>query len=146
MSRSPAAMVGTKEKRVTTAGTVAWRVGVAGWFGAGPTAAARAWTAAVGGAVAAGLREDEEKADPTVARAAAMREAAALEEGGTEEEGEAAGPAGTREGDGEAGSILDYIRCWYRPKLYLNLIRPCLRVAHNLNLHRSNRSVRFLQV
>ena len=60
--------------------------------------------------VAAGLREDEETADPTVAHAAAMREAAALEEGGTEEEGEAAGPAGTREGDGEADSIPDYIR------------------------------------
>ena len=139
-------MAGTKEKRVTTAGTVARRVGVAGWCGAGPTAAARAWTASVGGAVAAGLRGDEEKADLTVAHAAAMREAAALEEGGTEEEGKAAGSASTREGDGEAGSISDYIRCWYCPELYLNLIRPCLRVAHNLNLHRSNRSVRFLRL
>ena len=46
-----------------------------------------------------GLRGDEEKADPTMAR------------------------AGTQEGDGESGSIPDYIRCWYRPKLNLNLIR-----------------------
>ena len=38
-----------------------------------------------------------------MARAAAMRAAAALEEDGTEEEGEAAGVAVTREGNGELG-------------------------------------------
>ena len=113
-------MVRPKGRLVNTAGTAARRAGVAGWCGAGPTAAARAWTEAVGGAVAVGLRGDEEKADPTMARAAAMRAAAALEEGSTEEEGEA---AGTQEGDGESGSIPDYFRCWYRPKLNLNLIR-----------------------